>query len=103
MTVLITILAAVVSTVIWYVNENARTLKIGVLCYMYWGASLMWLVDSFFEYAALGAEYFVPAAADMLNDTFLGISAVVLGLVIWLIFLLVKDPKNTVKSFSEKS
>lgn len=102
MTLVITILAAVVSTIIWYISENARTLKIGVLCYMYWGASLMWLVDSVFEYANMGAEYFVPAVADMLNDAFLGFSAIMLGLIIWVIILLVKDPKNTVKSFSEK-
>lgn len=102
MTLVITIFAAVVSTIIWYISENARTLKIGVLCYMYWGASLMWLVDSVFEYANMGAEYFVPAAADMLNDAFLGFSAIMLGLIIWVIILLVKDPKNTVKSFSEK-
>ena len=62
----------------------------------------MWLVDSVFEYANMGAEYFVPAVADMLNDAFLGFSAIMLGLIIWVIILLVKDPKNTVKSFSEK-
>lgn len=103
MTLLITILAAVVSTIVWYVSENARKMKIGVLCYMYWGASLMWLVDSIFEYAELGAEYFSPAVSEMINDTFLGISAVVLGLVIWLVILLIKDPKNTLKSFLLKN
>lgn len=57
----------------------------------------MWLVDAVFEYAELGADYFAPAAEDMLNDLFLGLSVVALGLVIWLVILLVKDPKGVVR------
>ena len=68
------------------------------LCFMYWGASLMWLGDAIFEYIELGAEYFSPAPADMLNDGFLGLSVVAFGLIVWLIILLVKDPKGSVKT-----
>lgn len=98
MTLLITVFAAVVSTLIWYTSEKARSMKIGMLLYMFWGASLMWLVDAVVEYLELGAEYFSPAASDMLNDTFLGISVVALALVVWVVYLLIKDPKNTVKN-----
>lgn len=97
MTLLITFIAAVVSTVIWYTSENARKMKAGLLCYMYWGASLMWLVDAVFEYSELGADYFVPAAADMLNDAFLGVCAVVLGIIVWTAVLLIKDPCNIIR------
>lgn len=97
MTLLITFIAAAISTVIWYTSEKARRLKVGMLCYMYWGASLMWLVDAVFEYAEMGAEYFAPAAQDMLNDTFLGLSAAVLGLIIWTAVILIKDPCGTVR------
>ena len=62
----------------------------------------MWLVDAVFEYAELGAEYFTPAAADMLNDAFLGLSAVALGLVIWVVRLLVTDPKGSVRAALKK-
>jgi hypothetical protein len=72
-------------------------MKTGVLCLMYWGASLMWLVDAVVEYFELGAEYFTPAASDMLNDAYLGLSVVALGLVIWLVVLLVKDPNGRVR------
>ncbi|MCM1499026.1 MAG: hypothetical protein NC124_11240 [Clostridium sp.] len=58
----------------------------------------MWLVDAIFEYAEIHDEYFNPAPIDMLNDFYLGLSVVALGLVIWLIILLVKDPKGVVKS-----
>lgn len=98
MTLLVTVFAAVIATVVWYKTVQKSDMKLGVLCLMYWGASLMWLVDAIFEYAELKAEYFTPAPADMLNDLFLGLSVVALGLVIWLIVLLVKDPKGVVKA-----
>ena len=98
MTLLTTVFAAVICTVIWYKGAPKSEMKVGVLCWMYWGASLMWLVDAIFEYAELHAEYFTPAPADMLNDFYLGLSVVALGLVIWLIFLLVKDPKGAIKA-----
>lgn len=97
MTLLITALAAIISTILWYVNEKARFLKVGILCYEFWGASLMWLVDAVYEYLELGELYFSPAGQDMLNDTFLGLSVVVLGLIIWLIILLLKDPEHVIK------
>ena len=101
MTLLITVLAAVVATVKWYTRKD-DSMQLGLLCCLYWGASLMWLVDAVFEYAELGAEYFTPAAADMLNDAFLGLSAVALGLVIWVARLLVTDPKGSVRAALKK-
>ena len=98
MTLLTTVFAAVICTVIWYKGAPKSEMMVGVLCWMYWGASLMWLVDAIFEYAELHAEYSTPAPADMLNDFYLGLSVVALGLVIWLIILLVKDPKGVVKA-----
>ena len=98
MTLLFTVIAAVICTIIWYTNEKARKLKISTLCFMYWGASLMWLVDAVVEYAEAGADYFAPAAADMLNDGFLGLSVVVLGMVIWIVTVIVKDPDGTVRA-----
>ena len=97
MTLLVTVFAAVTATVVWYKTVQKSDMKLGVLCLMYWGASLMWLVDAIFEYAELKAEYFTPAPADMLNDLFLGLSVVALGLVIWLVILLIRDPKGVLK------
>ena len=97
MTLLITVFAAVIATVCWY-NRKDDTMCLGTLCFLYWGASIMWLVDAIFEYVELEAEYFTPAAEDMLNDTFLGLSVVALGLVIWVIRLLIADKKGSVKA-----
>lgn len=97
MTLLITMIAAEVSTVKWYTSSKARELKIGVLLYMFWGASLMWLVDGVVEYLEVGAEYFTPSAKDMLNDTFLGMAVIALALVVWIVYLLIKDPSDLLK------
>lgn len=101
MTLLITVFAAVIATVLWY-NNAGRNMKFGTLSLMYWGASLMWFVDAVVEYMENGAEYFTPAASDMLNDAYLGFSAVALGLVIWLAVLFVKDPDGRIREFLTK-
>lgn len=98
MTLLVTVFAAIISTLVWYCAENRKEMKLGTLALMYWGASIMWLIDAVYEYAELGAAYFTPKAADMLNDFYLGLSVAALGLVIWLVMVLVKDPKGVVRA-----
>ena len=102
MTLLITVFAAIICTVLWYKKAPQDEMKISVLCFLYWGASIMWLVDAIYEYADLGAEFFAPAPVDMLNDLFLGLSVVALGLIVWLVVLLVKDPRGVIKGMFQK-
>ena len=101
MTLLLTVFAAAITTAIWY-QKNDKSMNLGLLCWMFWGASIMWLVDAVFEYAELKAEYFTPALEDMINDSFLGLSVIALALVIWVVVLLIKDPKGVVKSRLKK-
>lgn len=98
MTLLTCVFAALIATICWYRTAGKEDLKLGVLCWLYWGASLMWLVDAIFEYAELQTEYFCPAPVDMLNDFYLGLSVVALGMIIWVVYLLIKDPKGIVKA-----
>ncbi|MBR4173743.1 MAG: hypothetical protein IKR56_00210 [Lachnospiraceae bacterium] len=102
MTLLITVFAAVASTAVWYFSKRARTLKVSMLVFMFWGASLMWFVDGIAGYLEDGADYFVPSAADMLNDAFLGVSVIALALVIWMVSLLIKDPEGTLATSLRK-
>ena len=97
MTLLTTVFAAVIATIVWYKTAPKSNMKLGTLSLMYWGASIMWFVDAIFEYAELKAEYFTPAPVDMLNDFFLGLSVVALGLIIWLVVLMISDPKGVLK------
>ena len=98
MTLLITVFAAVICTALWYFKLHDSKLMFGRLCLMYWGAALMWTVDAVFEYVEQEAAFFDPAAHDMLNDAFLGLSVVALGLVIWLVMLLIKDPRHVLRN-----
>ena len=102
MTLLITVFAAVVATVVWY-NRKDDSMRLGTLLFLLWGASIMWLVDAIFEYVELGSEYFAPAAQDMLNDTFLGLAVLALAMVIWLVRLLIADPKGSVRAALKKN
>ena len=97
MTLLITVFAAIISTIVWYIKEQECNLKLGTLCVLYWGASIMWFVDAIFEYAELKADYFSPAVQDMLNDTYLGLSVVALGMIVWLVRMLIADPRGVIK------
>lgn len=96
MTLLVSLFAGIISTVIWYKKAPNDDMKIGSLCLIYWGASIMWFVDGIFEYVELKAEFFNPAPAQMLNDLFLGFSVVALGMIIWLVLLFIKDPKGVI-------
>ena len=97
MTLLITVFAAVFSTSLWYKKLPDNSEQLGTLSLMYWGASLMWLVDAVVEYMELGADFFTPAPSDMLNDAYLGLSVVALGLVIRIVLILIKDPKGLIR------
>ena len=102
MTLLLTVFAAVIATIVWYRALPEDTYKLIMLVVMFWAASLMWLVDAIFEYAKLHAAYFTPAPAEMLNDAFLGLSVIALALVIWIVVLLIKDPKGVVRARLKK-
>lgn len=102
MTLLITIFAAVITTACWY-NKKDDTMKLGILCFMFWGASIMWFVDAVFEYSKLKGKFFTPGMQDMMNDAYLGMSVIALALVIWIVILLIKDPKGVVKETLKKN
>ena len=97
MTLLITVFAAVISTVVWYKSAPHGEMRVGTLSLIYWGAALMWLVDAVFDYAHRGAELFNPEPREMLNDTFLGFAVTALGFVIWIVVLLVNDPRGVLR------
>lgn len=104
MTLLISTAAAIAATLVWYFCKRRSEFKLSLLCFMFWGATIMWLVDAVFEYVNEGASIFAPAAADMLNDAFLGAAVVALALVIWLAAFLVKDPNGVLTDlFKTKS
>jgi hypothetical protein len=103
LTLLTAVFAAIIATVLWYRDAPRDSMKLGPLCFMYWGASLMWLVDAFAEYIQLGAAFSEPSAEEMAAGLYLGLSVVALGLVAWLVMLLIKDPKGALRAALNKN
>ena len=62
MTLLVSTVAAIVCTLLWYQRLGREDYKLGTLALMFWGASLMWFVDAVVEYMEMGAEYFRSAS-----------------------------------------
>lgn len=102
MTLLVSLFAAVVFTLVWYVSPKRKELCLSFPTLMFWGASLMWMCDAVAEYFEMGADFFNPAPLDMINDGFLGFSVVALGMVIWLAYLFIKDPEGIIKKSLRK-
>ena len=101
MTLLICVFASILATVKWYQRKDESMMP-GVPCVLFWGASLMWLGDAIFGYIEDGAAFFEPELGEMINDAYLGLSVVALGLILWLAILLIKDPKGVVKASLRK-
>ncbi|HZJ75803.1 MAG TPA: hypothetical protein VFD25_04360, partial [Clostridia bacterium] len=87
MFLIITAFAAMVTTIIWYINAPEDRYKLSTLSFIYWGATLMWLVDHVIAYLTEGGDFFEIT----LDATLLGITVVLVGLLAWIIILFVKD------------
>ena len=90
MYLIITALAAIIATIIWYANAPEDKYKLDLLCFIYWGATLMWLVDHVMAFLIEGGEFFEIT----LDATMLGVVVTLSGLIVWLIALLISDPKK---------
>jgi hypothetical protein len=93
MWLIMTSLAAVIATVIWYINSPQDRYKLGLLSLIFWGATFMWLVDHIMAFITEGREFF----EINLDAALLGITVIILALLIWLVVLLVSDPKGVYK------
>ncbi|MCK9557509.1 MAG: hypothetical protein M0R50_05655 [Candidatus Cloacimonetes bacterium] len=87
---IMTAFAAVTATIVWYVNAPEDKYKLGLLSFIFWGATLMWFVDHVMAYRTEGGEFFEIT----LDAALLGVSVILLGLLAWIIALLISDPKG---------
>ena len=93
MWLIMTSLAAIITTLIWYIRAPEDKYKLGLLSLIFWGATLMWFVDHVMAYLTEGGEFF----EINLDATLLGLSVIILALLVWEIVLLVSDPKGVLK------
>ena len=93
MWLIMTALAAIITTLIWYVKAPEDKYKLGLLSLMFWGATLMWLVDHVMAYLMESGEFL----EINLDATLLGISVILIALLVWIAVLLISDPKGVIK------
>jgi hypothetical protein len=98
MWLIMTALAAVITTVIWYIKAPDDKYKLNLLSLIFWGATLMWLVDHIMAFLTEGGEFF----EINLDATLLGVTVIVLALLVWLIVLLISDPKGVLSKVLRK-
>jgi hypothetical protein len=98
MWLIMTALAAIITTAIWYIKAPEDKYKLGLLSLIFWGATLMWLVDHVIASLTDGGEFFEVSP----DATLLGISVIVLALFVWETVLLFSDPKGVLKRVLKK-
>lgn len=86
---IITALAAIVTTIIWY-RLPKNKYKLSTLCFIYWGATLMWFVDHVIAFFIEGGDFFEIT----LDATLLGITVVLCGFFAWVIITFAKNSKG---------
>jgi len=93
MWLLMTALAAVITTALWYVNARDDKYKLGTLSLIFWGAAIMWFIDACIAHFAEGEKFFEMTA----DAALLGLSVIILALAVWGILLLVSAPRGIFK------
>jgi hypothetical protein len=93
MWLIMTALAAIIATAVWYVKAPDDKYKLGLLSLILWGATIMWLVDHVIAYLTEGGAFF----ETNLDATLLGVAVIMLALLVWEIVLLVSDPKGVLR------
>ncbi len=91
MCLILTTLAAIITTIIWKIKFPKHKNKIDILAFIYWGAAIMWSVDSIFN-AAQGESFFDIS----LSDALLGITVISVGIIAWLIVYLIDKIRTKV-------
>jgi peptidoglycan biosynthesis protein MviN/MurJ (putative lipid II flippase) len=93
MWLIMTALAAIITTAVWYSKAPDDRYKLGLLSLFFWGATIMWLVDHVMAYLLEGGEFF----EINLDATLLGVAVILFALLVWEIVLLVSDPRGVLR------
>ncbi|MCR5666487.1 MAG: hypothetical protein K6G01_06620 [Eubacterium sp.] len=92
MTLLLTLISAIAVTIAYRYSEKAKVLRFRILCYLFWGASIMWTVDEIFVLMEEKSNYPVAFMENVGDDALLGICVIVLAFAIWGVMLFFKKP-----------
>ena len=99
MWLLIAAAAAIVASILWGLSLPKDRYGLGFLSLLFWGATLMWLVDSVIGYAENGGPFLTIDRAS----TALGVCVLALGLAIWLVrLLIVRNSRRLTRTPADK-
>lgn len=90
-------LAAIIASLIFYIKKPDSKYKMGTLCLIYWGATIMWTIDHVMAFISEGGPFFEISR----DATLLGVSVVILGLVIWLMVLFLSNAKSNIEKIAQ--
>ena len=90
MWLLILAYTAVLATILWYRSAGNDIYMFKYLALIAWGATIMFFIDHVYGYLTEGGE-FIETSIDAL---LLGFVLQLSTLIMWLLILLVKDPKR---------
>ncbi len=93
MWLILTAVAAIVTTLLWYTKAPKDKYKLGFLSLIFWGATVMWVVDHLWAYLAGNGEFL----EINLSATLLGVVVIIVGFILWGIFLWLTARKETEK------
>ncbi|MGN1393383.1 MAG: hypothetical protein ACI4V7_04935 [Succinivibrionaceae bacterium] len=81
-TLIFTAIAGLIAFLFWLKNApNKNNDALKILIYMFFGASLMWSIDVFFELKELGLGYFEEQTSDVIiDDSLLGLTVIAFAL-----------------------
>jgi hypothetical protein len=83
MWLLVTAAAAIAATIGAFWGAKGDRYHLGFLSLIYWGATVMWLVNHVIAYVEEGGPFFDLS----LQATWVGLTVLLLGLAIWLVRL----------------
>lgn len=93
MWLLVLAFSSVLSTAIWYSQAENDRYMFKLLSLILWGATIMVFVDHTIGYLMEGGEFFELT----IDATVLGLVLLIVGLGVWEIILLLKDPKDVLR------
>lgn len=97
MTLLIIWCAAIISTVVKLKWDKQNQQHVSTLALIYWGASLMWVIDAMYQYIELRDKYWSDLVKNSISDLYLGILMIAIGVIMWQGMIQIKGFKERIR------
>jgi len=90
--------AATITTAIWYSKAENDVYMLNILAQIFWGATIMAFINHLMGYLMEGGEFIEIT----LEATVLGLTLILIGLIVWEVILIIRDPKGIIYKRQKK-